>query len=70
MYISNIDVVKKDILDLNPSFTSAKRITKTNDVLKNVRAQSGIDPKDDNVINLLPMSIGNIEYGSVHRIRN
>lgn len=61
LHICSVNVVKKAILDLNPLFMSRKRTTKTNHVFKNVKAHSGFDPKDDNMINLLLLSVGNIE---------
>lgn len=61
-------MIRKKILNVDLSFMSDKRTTKTNDVFKNVRVHNGIDPKDDNLINLLPMNIGNIEDRSIHII--
>lgn len=66
----NVDMVKKEILDLNPNFTSSEITTRTNDVFKNVRAHKGIDPKDDNIINLLPLSIGNNKDRITYKIIN
>lgn len=43
---------------------------KMNDVLKNNRVQGGIDPKDNNMINLLPLNMNSFKNEIGYRVQD